>query len=148
VDSAIRYLAGIKHRKAAPLLRDILDAEEERFSAAAARALGYCGDAEDALYLVQYRRDRDTPDAVAGEIIFAWGNSGTTLLRNTSPSCFRIPTPSRLGKSPSSMPWEDRIEIGARYAAGSPARPGRERAGRSAFGRRGIFRRRRGEGRC
>lgn len=73
VDSAIRYLASVKHRAAAPLLRGILDAEEERFSPAAARALGYCGDEDDAEFLVAYRQDRDPPEAVSGEIIFALG---------------------------------------------------------------------------
>ncbi len=73
VDSAIRYASAIGLKKAAAQLRDILDAEESRFNVAAARALGSCGSASDAAYLVDYLEKSDPPDPVIAEIIYALG---------------------------------------------------------------------------
>ncbi|MFA6508407.1 MAG: HEAT repeat domain-containing protein [Treponemataceae bacterium] len=73
IDSALQYLSSVKNKKASTALREILETEDARFSTAAARALGACGNEEDADYLVKYGKERTLTDALTAEIIYSLG---------------------------------------------------------------------------
>jgi len=73
VFSAISYLSANKSAAASAHLRSILEAEESRFAAAAARALGQTGSDKDAEFLVRYVEDYSPADSLIAEIIFALG---------------------------------------------------------------------------
>lgn len=73
IDSAIQYLSAMKYKKAASILRDILEAEDVRFGNAAARALGSCGDEADVEFLLSYEDKHTSSDALIGDIIYALG---------------------------------------------------------------------------
>ena len=81
--SAIEYIGKLKEGNAAPILMELLDAEERRFMNAAFRSLGKIsgsggGDSDEAAdYLVDYYTNREPGDENRRDVITALGATGS-----------------------------------------------------------------------
>jgi HEAT repeat protein len=81
--AAVEYLGKVPEKRAAPALKELLDAQERRFMNAAFRALGRVGGADqeeaddDAEYLIDYYTNRDPGDENRRDIITAVGATGS-----------------------------------------------------------------------
>ena len=83
--SAITYLGRVRAATAAPVLKDLLDANERRFMNAAFRALGRVSGSgsgnsdEVALFLIDYYENLDPPDEFRRDMIDAMGSAGSSI---------------------------------------------------------------------
>ncbi|MDR2510408.1 MAG: HEAT repeat domain-containing protein [Spirochaetaceae bacterium] len=78
--AAISYLGKVKYGKAQPALRSLLEAGEERYTAAAIRAIGGAvnsGNADEtAAFLIDYYEKKNPAEDLQREIVWALGETG------------------------------------------------------------------------
>lgn len=81
VDKAITYIGRVKCKKAAPIIRKIVDEGDDKYFRQALIALGEVGDAEDAAFIKEYISKNDLTDAQKETVMkaFAALKDKTTL---------------------------------------------------------------------